>query len=234
MTHKRRTKGEAGAVVIFTESTLILLIYHASLDSCSLFLKPEPKQSTKNPRVWNIHAVKKQLGPDICSHIVFLHVILGCDTTSQPHGIGKGNSLKKFRDCDHLRDLAVAFNSPSATAEENSTAGEQVLVTIYNGKPAETLDLYDTSVFVRKWSETHLTFNPRLYHQHQLQPSFTAFTYTSKYNSGKEQGMAFCQRNGGGERVKMKYLSQLLLICCLLQMISCVLFDVTASQIVVQ
>ena len=94
------------------------------------------------------------------------------------------------------------------------------------------LILYDTNIFVRKWPETHLTFNPRHYHQHQLQPSFTAFVYISKYNSGKEQGMAFCQKNGGGERVKMKYLSQLLLIYCLLQMISCVLFDVTATQIV--
>ena len=67
----------------------------------------------------------------LTSHILFLHAILGCDTTSQPHGIGKGNSLKKFRDCDHLRDLAEAFNSPSATTEEISTAGEQVLFTIY-------------------------------------------------------------------------------------------------------
>ena len=170
----------------------------------------------------------------LTSHILFLHAILGCDTTSQPHGIGKGNSLKKFRDCDHLRDLAEAFNSPSATAEEISTAGEQVLVTIHiMVSLGRHLILYDTNVFVRKWPESHLTFNPRLYHQHQLQPSFTAFAYTSKYNSGKEQGMVFCQKNGGGEKVKMKYLSQLLLIYCLLQMISCILFDVTASQIVV-
>ena len=36
------------------------------------------------------------LGPDICSSIIFLHAILGCDTISQLHGIGKGNSHKKF------------------------------------------------------------------------------------------------------------------------------------------
>ena len=119
---------------------LILLIYHANLDSCSLFFKPEPKKSTKNSRVWNIHAVKRQLGPDICSNILFLHAILGCDTTSQPHGIGKGNSLKKFRDCNHFRDLAKAFNFPSATAEEIVIAGEQILVSMYNGKPGESLD----------------------------------------------------------------------------------------------
>ena len=140
---------------------LILLIYHASLDSCSLFLKPEPKKSTKNPRVWNIHAVKKHLGPGICSHILFLHAILGCDTTSQPHGIGKGNSLKKLRDCDHLRDLAEAFNSPSATAEENSTAGEQVLVTIYNGKPGETLDFVRYKRFCEKMARNTSHIQPQ-------------------------------------------------------------------------
>ena len=83
--------------------------------------------------------MKKQLGPDICSSILFLHAILWCDT-SQLHGIGKGNSLKKFRDCNHFRDFSVAFNSPSATAEEIVTAGEQVLVSMYNGTPGETLD----------------------------------------------------------------------------------------------
>ncbi len=42
---------------------LILLIYHAHVDSCALFFKPEPKKITKHPRVWNIPAVKMQLGP---------------------------------------------------------------------------------------------------------------------------------------------------------------------------
>ena len=37
---------------------LILLIYHASLDSRNLFL---PKKNTKNSRVWNIRAVKQHL-----------------------------------------------------------------------------------------------------------------------------------------------------------------------------
>ena len=81
--------------------------------------------------------------------------------------------------------------------------------------------MYDTSVFVQKWLETHPTVNRRLYHQHQLQLSFTASVYTTKCKSGKEQGMAFCQNNGGGGRVR-KCLSQPPLICCLSQMISCV------------
>ena len=63
------------------------------------------------------------IGSDICCQILFLHAILGCDTTSQPHGIGKGNLLKKFRDfCNY----AEVLNSPSAMAEEISATGEQL------------------------------------------------------------------------------------------------------------
>ena len=76
---------------------LILLCFHASLDSHSIFFRPEPKKTTKNPRIWDIKAVKEQLGPEVCSHILFLHAVLGCDTTSCLYGIGKGASLKKFQ-----------------------------------------------------------------------------------------------------------------------------------------
>ena len=75
---------------------LILLCYHASLDSHKKF-RPEPKKNTKKPRVWSIKTVKEQLGPEICSNILFLHAVLGCDTTSHLYGIGKGTSLKKFK-----------------------------------------------------------------------------------------------------------------------------------------
>ncbi len=207
MTHQRRTKGQAGATVTFTESMhltmkkaqflinkenkqrfinmlstklvekncktyhssgdadllivqkavesasrvntvligddtdlLILLIYHASLDSHHLFFKPEPKKSAKNSRVWNILDVKRQLGPEICKHILFLHALLGCDTTSQPHGIGKGNSLKRFRESNYFRTLAKAFDSPLATDEGITIAGERILICMYNGKPGESIN----------------------------------------------------------------------------------------------
>ena len=58
--------------------------------------------------------------------------------------------MKKFRECNHFCDLAEAFNLPSATAEDISTAGEQVLVSIYNGKPGKTLDYVRYKHFCEK------------------------------------------------------------------------------------
>ena len=49
---------------------LSLLCYHASLDSHNIFFQPEPKKNTKKPQVWNIKAVKEQLGPEKCTIIL--------------------------------------------------------------------------------------------------------------------------------------------------------------------
>ena len=50
---------------------LILLCYHASLDSRNIFFRPESKKITKKPRVWSIKAVKEQLGPEIAATFSF-------------------------------------------------------------------------------------------------------------------------------------------------------------------
>jgi len=50
--------------------------------------------------MWNNKATKERLGPDICKLNLFLHAVLGCDTTSSQPGIGKGASLKKFKESD--------------------------------------------------------------------------------------------------------------------------------------
>ena len=69
---------------------LVLLCYHACLESHNILFKPELKKATMKPRVWNITAVKETLGFEICNNILFLHAILGCDTTSLLYDIGKG------------------------------------------------------------------------------------------------------------------------------------------------
>jgi hypothetical protein len=45
---------------------LILLIYHTNLESYDLFCQPEPKKSTRPPRIWSIKAVKQNLGSSVC------------------------------------------------------------------------------------------------------------------------------------------------------------------------
>ena len=64
----------------------------------------------------------------MCNHILFLHAIGGCDTTSRLHGLGKGNALKKFRESSRFRELAKVFDLQSASKEGVTAAGEEVLI----------------------------------------------------------------------------------------------------------
>ena len=84
--------------------------------------------------------LKEKLGQDVCNNILFIHAILGCDTTSRLHGIGKGTSLKKFCENHQFRDQAKVFNNTSASKEKVIEAGEKALVCLYNGKSGESLD----------------------------------------------------------------------------------------------
>ena len=188
---------------------LVLLIYHASLESCSLFFKPEPKQNTKNFRIWNIQAIKEHLGPEVCTHILFLHAILGCDTTSQLYSIGKGKSLKKYRDfCSH----AEVFNLPSASIEEISAAGEQVLVTMHNGKPGESLDFIQYKSFCEKVATSKSHIQPQTLPPTSAAAKFHSLRVYYQILQCKGTGDRFLPEEWGWrERVK-KDLSQLRLI----------------------
>ena len=100
--------------------------------------------------MWNINGVKSKLGKQICSNILFLQAILGCDTTSHLYGIGKGASLKKFNASSEFREQADAFDLQSSSVEEICTAGEKILVNLYNWKPEESLNSLQYKRFCEK------------------------------------------------------------------------------------
>ena len=136
---------------------LILLCYHACLESHNIFFKPEPKKATMKPRVWNITAIKEKLGLEMCNNILFLHAILGCDTTSQLYGIGKGTSLKKFKSSKHFQMQAKVFSTTTSTPHDIMAAGEQALVDLYSGNPKEGLNSLRYKRFCEKVA-TNTTF----------------------------------------------------------------------------
>ena len=72
--------------------------------------------------------------------MLFLHAILGCDTTSSLYGIGKGSILKKFKEKVELQKAALISDNPHSTPAPIDQAGESALVLIYNGKKGEKLE----------------------------------------------------------------------------------------------
>ena len=80
---------------------LVLLLHHADIDSNDIFISPEntkASKASKTKKVWCLKQCKALLGSKLCEHLLFMHAILGCDTTSHLFGLGKGFMVKKVSD----------------------------------------------------------------------------------------------------------------------------------------
>ena len=117
--------------------------------------------------------VKEQLGDDVCHDLLFLHAILGCNTTSRVHGIGKAAALKRYANSIHFREQAKVFNSPS-TVDDIVVAGENALVSLYGRKPGDKLD----SMRYQRYSEKLATNSSRIQSQN-LPPTSAAARHHS-------------------------------------------------------
>ena len=118
---------------------LVLLCYHRKADPNDLYFRQKPRANSRESRVWNMLKVKAELGPAVCRNM-FLHAILGCDTTSRPYGIGKPESLKKYGESVYFQDQAKVFDIPGSIQAEVATAVQNALVVLYGGKQGESLD----------------------------------------------------------------------------------------------
>ena len=118
---------------------LVLLLYHAALNSKELYFRPEPKSNARKVRLWNIKKPKEKLGLSICSKLLFIHAITGCDTTSRLYGIGKASSLLKIYSSNELGKIADVFMTDQVN-RDIIKAGENALVILYNGDPGQNLN----------------------------------------------------------------------------------------------
>ena len=112
---------------------LVLLLHHVDTNANALYFRPEPKQKSKKKRLWNNQSSRKKLGPAICSRLLFVHAILGCDTTSRLYGIGKPVALTKIQQATELPKIADIFMEENANRDDIVKAGEKALILLYNG-----------------------------------------------------------------------------------------------------
>ena len=69
---------------------------------------------------------------NVCNGLLFIHAILGCDTTPQLFGIGIGKGLTKLTNDTSFTEYAEVFNNyAQSLKEEIITAGENAIVAMY-------------------------------------------------------------------------------------------------------
>ena len=156
---------------------LVILCSRAQNITHKLFFRPEQKlNSRKITRCWDIVALQRSLGKNVCQNLLFVHALLGCDTTSRLFGVGKSVALKKVKSSTYFQQQAAMFSSPMAKKDDIIKAGQNALVSIYKGKPGQSLDSVRLQAFHQKVSSSSTYVQPRNLH---VPPTSAAAQYHS-------------------------------------------------------
>ena len=168
---------EKNDTVVIADDTdiLILLIHHAGHAKYNIWFQPSTKRgSKKGQRCWNIAATRCHLGNTVYSSILFAHAVLGCDTTSRLHGIGKNKAISKLKGDTFCSRQATVFMNSTSDMADAIKAGNHALVSIYNGDEDEDLDKLRLRRFYEKTTNGTAAVEPCI-----LPPTSAATKYPS-------------------------------------------------------
>jgi len=160
-------------VTVFCDDTdvLSMLVYHLSAHMSDIFFWSEGKKG-KTGKCISVHSLQSKLGYDLCQHVLVLHALGGCDTTSAIYGFGKGTVLTRLGSNCCARTHVELMQDVHATHDEVKEAGLQLLVALFGGKPTDSLDSLRYSSYVRLVSTSLGSLRPE-----KLPPSERAAYY---------------------------------------------------------
>ena len=167
---------ERPTVLVGDDTDLIVLLFYLTQpDAYDLHFRLEPKANSRQSKVWNIKQVKAELGHAICHNMLFLHAVLGCDTTSCPCQCSTRTQLDRT-------DVA--------------TAGENALVALYGGSRKRASTVSVTADTMRKWPLEVVRCNRRTCPQRRQQLDTTASECSCRWSNGRA-GMKGCHLKTG-------------------------------------
>jgi len=130
---------------------LVLLLYYAQGDTMALYFKSDRTKPDGSFKVYDINCLKDILGHDLCSQLLFIHAMTGCDTTSRIFGVGKKSAFQKLVKGDPaLQSCANAFTIPNQTTQIIEDLGCQVMSFLFGGKQADSLETMRYNIFSKK------------------------------------------------------------------------------------
>ena len=118
--------------------------------------------------------MRNHLGSQVTDNILFVHALLGCDTTSSLYGIGKKLGLKLISTNQVFLKQAKTFANRNSTKDDVIVAGEKALIEVYKGQAVDKLDHLRLQRFHQKVGSSSSLVRPEV-----LPPTSAAAAYHS-------------------------------------------------------
>ena len=157
-------------VVVANDTDILVMLVCLSRSNGNIHLLHSP-----NPiQLINIQEVQSA-NAGVSDHLLFLHSMTGCDTTSALYMKGK---TKAFDVMKSLRNSQIpdAFTSPTSTHDDVAQNGEDFLLQLYGGGDAKTLDQKRYIMYKRSISKSSLS---SVFKLETLPPTSAAAKYHS-------------------------------------------------------
>jgi len=155
---------QQNTVVVANDTDILILLIHYkhSNTSHNIWLQsPSRKDSKKPSKCWNIWVTRQTLRHHVSNHLLFAHVLLGCDTTSRVFGIGKHKAVTKLIKKDKIfQTAATKFMSRAANANDVKKSGSSALIAMYNGGENDCLDDLRYQKFCEKTARSTIAVVP--------------------------------------------------------------------------
>ena len=126
--------GESPVVVVADDTDIvIMLLYHWRKGMGDPIFFQE-----RSNRGWNMKSVCPKLDVDK-EHLLFIHAMSGCDTTSAPFGKGKASFLNLIKKSEELKEISDTMSDVWADQAEIGKASVTAFTLMYGGKNNDTL-----------------------------------------------------------------------------------------------
>ena len=107
-----------------TKDTVLLVGgWHRLADSPTAPCRNGRTRVVHGTRAWCMRQSRELLGPKLCDHLLFVHAMSGCDTTSRLFGLGKGVAVQKIENDPVFYNQAKVFSQPDQAKEVIIAAG---------------------------------------------------------------------------------------------------------------
>ena len=174
-------RGSNVNVVADDTDVLVLLIYHWNQDMADIYFQSEAKKSQKKDlMVWKIRDLMNKASKVVTSHLLFIHVWSGCDTTSATFGKGKTTLLKNIKESEELQHISSLMSDPNVTAEQIGKDGIRLFVVIYDDKIGDSLNSLRYTKFMEMVSSSKTSLNPEKLPPTEIAAYFHSLRFTYK------------------------------------------------------
>ena len=93
-------------------------------------------------------------------NILFIHALLGCDTTSGVYGLGKKVAIAKMKTTTLFQEQTQIFMNDGATQDDIAQAGEKAMVCLYKGNPEQSINDFRLQTFAAETSSSMVSVQP--------------------------------------------------------------------------